>query len=601
MKLLFFTKKVIPSNKENHSDWHNGLSPETDKSCIALQGFLDSDIHFVAELKGEWGVGKTHFWHSFLGWVISNRTLNRSLRAHSYVSLFGATSIDSIESAIFTSHQPIEYKKASWIVKAGKWIKRLLDRPESSTIQVGATSIAIGAATSIIDSLIKRHYIHNFLICFDDIERMERVISPSSFLGLISTLKEQQNCKIVLIYNFEKLASNARLRMAMEEYREKIIDVEISLRPSVSENIKIAWPESEQRPSSFVQIFEAADVVNIRVMRKARSAIDYFKGALAEQWPFAHESFQAAIAALAIIHYSKTELFPEYEGILVDDFFKLLAAKEPLQMQQEQFMRNTGYYPAPHHRMILDYFRNGVIDLKSYSGLLRLTESNEKLARFNGQYDLILRNFNRGFFVPHQELVFELHQFLIKHSREIGIDRANSATDFLRKCGLDIGDEYVINAINSHVKREDVLDEYSLWFSDLPDRFRKELIDRYEAIGKRQKIAPLMQRLAGRYKWDPGDGWNSDDLKLLREKTQDEWLDWISTYDAEKETEETGDFCSGIFHLVGTFLNRFKNTPEGADQETLRRITSALEILRLRSEVDRLRVEMLYNYMQENC
>ncbi len=103
-----------------------------------------------------------------------------------------------------------------------------------------------------------------------------------------------------------------------------------------------------------------------------------------------------------------------------------------------------------------------------------------------------------------------------------------------------------------------------------------------------------MQSLAG------SNGWNSDEIKLLRGRTESEWLEWISSFNSFQETTESGDFYSNVFHLVATFLRRFKSVADAEDQAILQKIKGALEQLRARSPVDKLRVEMLFNYMSEN-
>ena len=43
------------------------------------------------------------------------------------------------------------------------------------------------------------------IICMDDLERRGKNLSPKDVMGLISHLKEQKKCKVVLILNDEKL------------------------------------------------------------------------------------------------------------------------------------------------------------------------------------------------------------------------------------------------------------------------------------------------------------------------------------------------------------------------------------------------------------
>jgi hypothetical protein len=594
MKMPFQQRKTNENEAERAEEWHRSLSLSTRKTCEALEEFLTSDAIQVLELKGDWGIGKTYYFQNFLTWAKCKNMLGR-LSAYSYVSLFGSVSISSLEASIFTSHEPQGEKASDKLASAYKPIKSILDMVGQATIGLHGARFALGTGTALIDGLIRKYYIKDFLICFDDIERMSEQVSPSSFLGLVSSLKEQQNCKIVLIYNYDKLsASNPRLQDAIDEYREKIIDREVSLRPTVEENMAISWPRQMGRPLSFERVFSISECANIRVMRKARWAIEYFSKILGSQWPNIRDSFQLVVASLTVIYYSRKDLFPDPSSVLADDFFKHLAAESQMHRAQYQFISKLGYSPAPHHNMILDFFRHGSVDIDSYKGILRVNDINERLSGFNHQCDEISSRFSSGFFASHDQVVHELHEFLQQHSGDISIGKAYGAIDFLGQCGVEVDPALLNQAIQSHMDREPQLDPFTLNFSNLPDAVREDLQRRYDARGASQSISRLMQSLAG------SNGWDSDEIKLLRGRTESEWLEWISSFNSSQETTESGDFYSNVFHLVATFLWRFKSVADAEDQATLQKIKGALEQLRARSPVDKLRVEMLFNYMSEN-
>jgi hypothetical protein len=527
-------------------EWFRGLSQATRNTCSSLQEFLESDTIQVLELKGDWGVGKTHYFQSFLAWA-KHRNILGGLKAYSYVSLFGSNSVSSLEESIFASHEPLTSKAETRLASGSRPLKTILDKLGQTTMELGGTTLALSTASSLINGLIRKYYIKDFLICFDDIERMGEQMSTSAFLGLVSMLKEQQNCKIVLIYNYDKLSgSNPLFQQALEEYREKIIDREVSLRPTAKENLAIAWPQQMGRPSSFEHVFSISACANIRVMRRARCTIEYFSKILGDQWPDIRDSYQLAIATLAVIYYSRKDLFPDPSAILADDFFRHLAGESQMHRLQYEFIRKIGYNPAPHHRMILDFFRYGSVDIDSYEGLLRANAINERLSRFNQQCDEILGKFSSGFFVQHEQIVYELLEFLQEHSREISLGKAYSAIDFLKQCGVELDSCFLNQAILSHMEREPELDPHALYFSKLPDAVREDLKRRYEARGSTRSISDLMQSLAG------GNGWDPDEIRLLRGRSEHEWLEWISSFNASKETTESGEFHSDVFHLVAT-------------------------------------------------
>lgn len=55
----------------------------------------------VIVIKGEWGVGKTYLWDSYIKNRLEIEKKNLPQIAYSYVSLFGKTSLADIRASIF--------------------------------------------------------------------------------------------------------------------------------------------------------------------------------------------------------------------------------------------------------------------------------------------------------------------------------------------------------------------------------------------------------------------------------------------------------------------------------------------------------------------
>ena len=82
----------------------------------------------------------------------------------------------------------------------------------------------IGKMIDPIASAIQEHMIAKQLICFDDIERRGGSLKLRLLLGYISHLKEEKNCKIVMILNEDMLSSDEEGKRDLDTYREKIVD-----------------------------------------------------------------------------------------------------------------------------------------------------------------------------------------------------------------------------------------------------------------------------------------------------------------------------------------------------------------------------------------
>jgi hypothetical protein len=252
----------------------------------ALLKFLNDDTLSVAVLKGEWGIGKTFFWRNFL----SEAKDKLDFRAYSYVSLFGAQEIDDLKRQVFSNFEMLDPKSLS------KHLEKL--KPISDVLK--SIEIPFLNSSGPINDLIASKLIDHFLICFDDLERKEESISGSSVLGLISQLKEEKSCKIILIYNDRELGEETE--MQINEYREKVVDLELTYRPTIDENLSIIWPES--CPDYVTDIFQTLELNNIRVMQRVKWTLEYFTEEISSKFPHLWTSFQSKCAILTVVYHA---------------------------------------------------------------------------------------------------------------------------------------------------------------------------------------------------------------------------------------------------------------------------------------------------------
>jgi Cdc6-like AAA superfamily ATPase len=191
-----------------------------------LDRFLSDPKSGVLAIKGKWGVGKTYFWHRY----VESRKSTLKQKAYSYVSLFGTGSISELRNAIFTKQVGLGSKANATINYALSRVGTLL-----KSVDLGPATMGTLKNTEIWSDLIQEKLLNNFVICIDDLERKERGITPSAFLGFITNLRDERNCKVILLYNESAITENKPLERALAEYREKVFDVELSFEPSVDE------------------------------------------------------------------------------------------------------------------------------------------------------------------------------------------------------------------------------------------------------------------------------------------------------------------------------------------------------------------------------
>lgn len=240
----------------------------------------------VISLNGFWGVGKTYFWKKYaknlqkklqktieskrnkskeieekrsivkkIGNLIkenkcinddtsnfiNSTILNINDNANViYISLFGLHSIKDIKSKIFTKMS----SRNSYIDKFQKVL--------------GKSKLLGLDLANLVDSLKAEDY-KNTIICFDDFERISSNLNIREVLGFISELKEDKECKIVIINNNDTLKEQDKLNIKkitnkettdsnkiiiqtnnheiFSTYAEKIIDFNLYYNPSIEDNL----------------------------------------------------------------------------------------------------------------------------------------------------------------------------------------------------------------------------------------------------------------------------------------------------------------------------------------------------------------------------
>src|SRR4051794_36848323 len=176
----------------------------------AVEQFIRDSRSDLLVLRGRWGVGKTFFWQSLVKEAGAAHSFGREY--YGYVSLFGVTDIEALKNLIlvsigFASDVAKGDGKSFNIKKAMKDIERLPKVREWT-----------GGLASEVAFLA----IRDALICFDDLERKGDGLDFKDIFGLVSILKGQKNCKVILILNEDTLSDEDK--ESFRRHGEKLVD-----------------------------------------------------------------------------------------------------------------------------------------------------------------------------------------------------------------------------------------------------------------------------------------------------------------------------------------------------------------------------------------
>lgn len=287
--MIKFLSDLFTNKKEDKMDY---TSKEISILIEQLDKFinLDNEEGIVISLQGSWGIGKTFFW---------NHYIERKEQGDKFVniSLFGINTLDEIKNKILI--------KISDISKITNKLKGLVGS-ELLGVDVGA----------IISSFDKKEF-KNIVLCFDDFERISPNLSLSEILGFISELKEQHNCKIVLINNNDMLKIQDELnhkkymekdkdnnfieksfttqtnnQEIFDKYSEKIIDITLKYEPHLKDNIRFIKIKNKDKDyinwELLEKLFDLLDKngnkrLNIRLMKQVILKLELLEETLKDE------------------------------------------------------------------------------------------------------------------------------------------------------------------------------------------------------------------------------------------------------------------------------------------------------------------------------
>jgi hypothetical protein len=241
-----------------------------------IDKFLASSTPEVIAIKGDWGVGKTYSWKKFLNEAKQHDqiTLNR----YSYVSLFGINSLEVFKHAIFENAISKEMigEEASITTFAENAFSIIGKVGRKSILDIFKGTPILKGFSPTIESLAFL-YLNETIICIDDLERRGENLKIKDVLGLVSLLKEQKKCKIVLLLNDDEEGLDD-----YKKYREKVIDTELKFAPTATECTSIAYEGNDYVYETLVELTKNLNIKNIRILKKIEKliilALPYLEG-----------------------------------------------------------------------------------------------------------------------------------------------------------------------------------------------------------------------------------------------------------------------------------------------------------------------------------
>ncbi len=446
------------------------------------------------------------------------------MERYAYVSLFGMNSLDELKYSIFegTVKKDQVNKNANL-----QTLKSTMESMESFgrksawiiSLLPGSKNYLGAAAPAFFMS------VRNQIVCIDDLERKGSKLDSADVLGLISFLKEERSCKVVLLLNDEALDDIDREKF--DKYLEKVIDVSLAFAPSSSECVGIALPNRDAVSTRVSELCIKLGIKNIRVIRKIEAAIRSIKLILEE---FDEEVFTQAASSLALFGWSHFQ--PEEAPTL--EFLTTKKAKDvyglqynlnnqenidPKEAAWNALLQAYGYVWTDEFDLVLiDGTKNGYFDPEIVKTHAKVLHDGMVATKADGSFQKAWDIYHDSFADNQEQVLDTVHASFMKNFKYISPMNLNGTVSLFKELGRNDQASEMIKYYIEHRDEERKffnLEEYPFG-SSVTDQ---EIIEAFRAkcasMEDKRDIPKLLQGLKG--------NWTEESLLTLSAASVDEF------------------------------------------------------------------------------
>ncbi|MEJ9111469.1 KAP family NTPase [Bacillus paramobilis] len=233
-----------------------------------IQEYLKLEkTNYAIQINGPWGIGKTHYVTKVLKEEIEEiEATPKDKYRVIYISLNGLKNVDEIGESVFLSS---------------------INKTGSYTYTIGRAGLEIGSKIpgfkflEAVDKKISnitqyREHLQKCLLCFDDLERIDKSVTIQQVLGYInSTYIEHENIKTLFISNEEKLKESTEFYKIKEKVIGRTIQYNRGTNEVLPDFVKVNYGRNEKiigfyerNYNTILQIINTiSEKINLRTLR----------------------------------------------------------------------------------------------------------------------------------------------------------------------------------------------------------------------------------------------------------------------------------------------------------------------------------------------
>lgn len=509
-----------------------------------LRAFLSSETQDkVFVLKGDWGVGKTHLVQTFLS----------TQKEYYYSSVFGISSIEELKMQLWSNFKPAkreEEHENSHDKPLRKILKYINDNSGNLGKVVGRDGSGVASsAISLISNVLVNNMLKGQLICIDDLERKSKKLQLDEVLGFIERLVEDQECKVIIIFNEDKVCEDQEAKKTLTEYREKVIDIEIKLDPSADENFYIGFGKDDPDEKIIFDYLRRQNVQtnNIRVLKKLRFILGKLRSHIEDLLPIIRHKILEEIIFISLSKFDKK--FPvALDNLLsLGDYSKILFSGTDEDKKLYSKAIDLGYSRSSISDEIICLVETSVCDYEKFAVASKQLNDTEKAEKIREKLRESYKPYSESFGSSEEELRNNLTNFLNTHSFSLDSRQFGELEEIAQAIDLDLTSykkswlKCRINTFNTLGSLRPILQEYPDFLQEYPDLIL-ELEKKIKSIEETMSITHVLSQSL------KNKSWSKEETDYLDGRTVEDYKRWLlernpDQYDMIKQGLRMGENC----------------------------------------------------------
>lgn len=573
------------------------MSTNVQKLSDRLFEILTRKEPLAVTINGAWGTGKTYFWDKFSKDKLEGKKI-------AYVSLFGKDSLQDIRKEIILQIS-VKDKHLSDIKEKIQDLKSTLGLKETD-FNIGLS----GSFLSVAISLFEKKDFENVIVCFDDFERMSDKLRAKDILGLISELKEQKKCNVVMILNKDKLGDK---KASLDD---KIIDYEFLFDPTPSESymaVKDCLKAFTAYPEEY---FNDKNITNIRIMKRVINALNDFafiEESLEKHRELEKEIVQSIIEFSAIYAINPSVNFKTLASYETSKSLKQKDTNQPSneELEYDKLLKlryvswNSIFWLGDLAHIIDEYVKGSIINEGSFKSIVETKKLDKDMSEILAQIRNCIEKRDYSLTYEYKQYTNDLFEILENNKDNIhrivsNIDDFISIIQSLKEYNQEQSDKYHSFAIQTlKVFLDSASDEKQpmygreckigkiMAFDPLLRECYNSQKKLFEKIDSKEKIIHLMANIMAKPMLNRGFGEEPELLSLVKIADIEKYLfdagfleysvefvKWLNSYVNEKYFE---DYKKNLLEA----MHKIKET---GDSTSVIKITKILDQINIETE-----------------